>query len=65
MLKLESCCPFDLVAIDLVQFPRTPQSNIGCLTLVDHDPKWGSMVPIKDKSAITICEILQHKIFPV
>ena len=64
MLKIESCCPFGLVAIDLVQFPRIPRGNIGCLTLVDHYSKWLSMVPIKDKSARTICEILQHRIFP-
>lgn len=53
-LKIVSNYPFDLMAVDLVQFPRTSQGNIGCLVAVDHFSKWISVVPIRDKTPSTV-----------
>lgn len=63
-LKIETRYPFQLVAIDIVQFPKTSRGNIGTLTVIDHYSKWLIAVPIKDKRAITIAEALKQRVIP-
>jgi hypothetical protein len=35
-IKIQAKYPFDLLAVDLVQFPRTSQGNVACLVSIDH-----------------------------
>lgn len=63
-LKIKSTYPFQLVAADLVQFPRTSRGNIGCLVIVDHYSKWISVVPIRNKTAQTVWNTFEHRILP-
>lgn len=65
VLKIEAKHPFDLVAVDIIQFPRTSQGNVACLVVVDHYSKWLNVVPIRNKTASTVTSVLQHRVFPV
>lgn len=56
--------PFQMVAADLVQLPRTRQGHVGCLVVVDHYSKWASVVPLKNKKAQTVASALEHRIIP-
>ena len=62
--RLEMKRPFELIAADLVQLPRTRQGNIGCLVVVDHFTKWASVCPIKNKRGDTIATCLLHRVLP-
>jgi len=54
ILKIRAHYPFDLVALDLLQFPKTSRDNIGLLVAVDHCSKFLMAAPIKDKSSHTV-----------
>ena len=62
--KITTAYPFELVAADIVLFPRTRSGNIGCLILVDHYSKWATAVPIKNKTSSTVTNIMTNNIFP-
>ena len=63
-LKITTDYPFQLVAADLVSFPRTSLGNIGCLIVTDHYSKWVAAVPIKNKKTSSIIDALSDRIFP-
>src|ERR1700755_1523663 len=63
-LKIETTFPFQLVAMDCVNFPRTSRGNIGCLVAVDHFSKWVFMEPLKDKKSSTIAKIFEELFLP-
>ncbi|KAL7630233.1 UNVERIFIED_CONTAM: hypothetical protein RMT77_019624 [Armadillidium vulgare] len=63
-LKIETTFPFQLVAMDCVNFPRTSRGNIGCLVAVDHFSKWIFMEPLKDKKSSTIAKIFEEFFLP-
>ena len=65
VVKVEADGPYDLVAVDLVQLPRTAKGNIGCLVLVDHWSKWLACVPIRNKQAKTVSISLEQRILPM
>jgi hypothetical protein len=65
MLKIQAAGPFDLVAADLIQLPKTGRGNIGCLVTVDHSSKWLNCVPIKNKKAPTIATALERHVLQV
>ena len=62
--KIASRYPFEMVAVDLLQLPRTKQGNIGLLVVLDHYSKWLTAVPIKDKKAKTVANIMREKVLP-
>jgi len=64
MRKIKSKYPFDLVAVDLLQFEKTRRGNVALLVFVDLNSKWLSAVPIKDKKSSTVAETLSKKILP-
>ena len=64
-VKVKADGPYDLVAVDLVQLPRTAKGNIGCLALVDHWSKWLACVPIRNKQAKTVSISLEQRILPM
>ena len=63
-IKINTSHPFELMAIDLVVFPKIKDGWIGCVVLIDHNSKWLVAVPIKNKSTLTVCTVLEHQIFP-
>ena len=63
-LKIESSSPFELVAVDLVELPRTARGYVGCFVMVDHYSKWLSVVPIKNKKAETVSAALESQVLP-
>ena len=64
-LKIQSHKPFDLVAIDLLQFIKSKKGNIALLVLIDHFSKFLAVVPIKNKKSQTIADSLKHEILPL
>ena len=64
VLRIVTHYPFELVAIDLIMFPRTTRSNIGCVTLIDHYSKFAVAVPIKNKTSLHVTQILRNNVFP-
>ena len=63
-LRIQSCYPFELVAIDLVSFPKTAGGYIGCLMAVDHFSKWVASVRIRDKRSSTVVNALKFQVLP-
>ena len=57
--------PFDTVAIDLLQLPRSHQGSSYVLTCVDHFSRFTILVPLPNKSATTVAHaIVSHLICP-
>ena len=62
--RIQSDFPFDLVAIDLVEFPQTVRGNKVCLVLVDHHTKWLAATPLKDKQGQSVALAFKHRLLP-
>ena len=62
--KLAMSRPFELIAADLVQLPRTRRGNLGCLVVVDHFTKWACVCQIKNKRGDTVADCLLYQILP-
>lgn len=62
--KIESKVPFELVAVDVVMFPRSGRGHLGCLVAVDHCSKWAVAAPIRSKTSAAIAAAFQHRILP-
>ena len=64
IIKIQANFPFDLLALDLLQFPKSRNHNVAVLVAVDHFSKFLFAVPMKDKKSSSVCRILQNQIFP-
>lgn len=64
IIKIQSAFPYDLVALDLLQFPRSRRGNVALLMSIDHFSKFLLAVPIKDKSGNTVAEAMKNRILP-
>ena len=62
--RIESSVPFELVAMDLVELPKTTRGNVGALVAVDHFSKWLSVIPIRDKKAETVTRAIEERVLP-
>ena len=62
IIKIDSDCPFSLLAVDLLQLPKTSGGHVGCLVAVDHYSKWLVVVPIKNKQASTVTAAFEHRV---
>ena len=63
-IKVVTRSPFELLAVDLVTFPKSKEGWIGCCVAIDHNSKWLAAMPIKNKTTTTVCNVLEHSIFP-
>ena len=63
-LRITTAFPFEMVVADLIALPTTKQRHIGCLVVIDHNSKWLSMTPIKNKTAGTVAMALKRLILP-
>ena len=64
MIKIETTEPFELMAADNVLFPRSPSGYIGCCVLVDHNSKWLTVVPIRNKCSSTMVKAFENVMLP-
>ena len=63
-LKIRARYPFDLVAMDLLQFTRSSLGSVAVLMLVDHFSKFVVAVPIRNKTASAVVKALDTQVFP-
>ena len=63
-LKITTAFPFEMIAVDLIQFCRSRAGYIGCLVMIDHNSKWVSVVPIRNKQSIMVASAMEHIILP-
>jgi hypothetical protein len=64
VLKIQPAHPFDLVALDLLQFPRSSRGNIVLLVAIDHSSKFLIAVPLRNKTAHTVSEAFKSIVLP-
>ena len=62
--KIQSTYPFEILAADLISFPKTSQGFVGCLMAVYHFSKWVATVPIRDKKSSTVVRAFTYQILP-
>jgi transposase InsO family protein len=63
-LKIRTQFPFELVAVDIVLFPKLRGGWIACCVAIDLNSKWVSAVPVTNKTAETITNVVEHSMFP-
>ena len=63
-LKINARYPFDLLAIDLLMFPRSSGGNSVILVCVDHFSKFLYAKPLRDKKSSSVCKVLNNSVFP-
>lgn len=63
-LKIQASHPFDLVAIDLLQLPKSLNRNVALVMVIDHYSKFLYAAPIPDKTAKTVSGVIINKILP-
>ena len=64
-IKIASSVPFELLSVDLVDFPVAASGHKTVLMAVDHFSKWLVSVPLKDKRGPTVAQAFQHRVLPV
>lgn len=64
VLKLETSRPFELVSVDLVDFPKTPRGHVTILMVVDQFSKWLVAVPLKDKRGESVGSAFESRVLP-
>ena len=57
-LKIETGYPFENLAIDVMLLPKTAKGNLAVVVAIDHHTKWRACVPIKNKTAATVTNVL-------
>ena len=63
-LKISTCFPFELLAIDLMSLPKTSSGFVACLMAVDHYSKFVAAVPLRNKQSQTVIEALSKRLLP-
>jgi len=63
-IKIQTNHPFDLIAMDLIQFTKSSRGNVVALMIVDHFSKFLMAVPLRDKKAETVTNAVAEHIIP-
>jgi transposase InsO family protein len=63
-IKIKSLFPFDLVAMDLLQFPKSSAGHVAALVVVDHFSKFLFAIPLRDKKSSSVCKAVCDSILP-
>lgn len=63
-LKIVARYPFDLVAVDIMMFPKSSSGHMAILVCVDHFSKFLFAVPLMDKKSSSVCKALNNFVFP-
>ena len=64
MKKIQTTYPFELVAMDLTEFPRSKSGKTCCLMVTDHYSKWVVAVPLPNKKGTTVATAFEQKVLP-
>ena len=59
VVKIQSQCPFELVAVDLLQLPKTTRGHTAVLMIVDHFSKYLVAVPLANKKGTTVVRAME------
>ena len=60
--KISAEYPFQLMCMDILEFPRTSRGNVAFLVCIDHFSKWLNAIPIRDKKARTVSKALTEQV---
>jgi hypothetical protein len=63
-IKIQSSCPYDLVAMDLIQFPISARGHVAALVIVDHNSKQSIAIPLRNKRSDTVANALLDRGLP-
>lgn len=63
-VKIVTNRPFELVAMDLIQFGTSSSGYVACLMVIDHNSKWLAAVPIRNKKSETVIAALEKQVLP-
>ena len=63
-MKIQANHPFDLVAMDLLQFTKSSHNNVAVLVAIDHFSKFLFAIPLKDKRAFSVVKAVREQILP-
>ena len=64
IVKIKAEFPYELVSVDLLQFPRSQKGNVALLVFIEHYSKWTTAVPIPNKTSLTVASALKNRILP-
>ena len=64
MHKIKTNHPFEMVAVDLMQLPRSKAKINTVMVTIDHFSKWLSVVPVADKRGITVARAFKERVIP-
>ena len=64
ILRIQTSAPFELVAIDVMMFPKSKRGNVAVVVCVDHFSKWLVAVPVRDKRARTVTRVFEEQVLP-
>src|SRR5215469_12748365 len=64
ILQIKTTYPFQMVAVDLLQLPKTRKGYNYLLVTIDHYSKWLAAVPIKTKSSANVSHAFLYSILP-
>ena len=52
--KINAQGVFDMLVVDLIEFPRSKSGYVCCLVAIDHYSKWLSVIPLRNKKGTTV-----------
>src|SRR5215469_16405829 len=64
IIQIKTTYPFQMVAMDLLQLPKTNKGYAYLLVVIDHYSKWLAAVPIRTKSSANVANALLYSILP-
>ena len=64
LLKITAAYPFDLLAVDLLQLPKTNRNHSYVLVAIDHFSKFVVAVPLMNKTGATVANAFKNKLLP-
>ncbi|KAL7635049.1 UNVERIFIED_CONTAM: hypothetical protein RMT77_014034 [Armadillidium vulgare] len=59
-IKINTRFPFELVAVDLLQLPKSSKGNSYIFVLIDHYSKWIAIVPLRSKHTSLVTAALKN-----
>ena len=55
---IKADAPFEIIAMDFLELPRTPRGNKYCLVVSDYYTKWPEVFALPDQQALTVAKVL-------
>ena len=55
--------PFEMIAMDMLELPRSERGNKYCLVISDYFTRWPEVFPLPDQQATTVARVLVDGVF--